>query len=61
MSRFFATGGSDSESDTDSEREQVVARPAPATFTVISSSFILFYFFSIKKYILTNKNAIISV
>lgn len=34
MSRFFATGGSDSESDSDSEREQVVQRPAPAIFTV---------------------------
>lgn len=35
MSRFFATGGSDSESDSDSEREQIVQRPAPAQFTVI--------------------------
>lgn len=35
MSRFFATGGSDSESDSDSEREQIVQRPAPAAFTVI--------------------------
>lgn len=34
MSRFFATGGSDSESDTDSEKEQIIARPAPAAFTV---------------------------
>ncbi|XP_055325708.1 eukaryotic translation initiation factor 3 subunit C [Sitodiplosis mosellana] len=33
MSRFFATGGSDSESDTDSEKEQIVSRPAPAAFT----------------------------
>lgn len=37
MSRFFATGGSDSESDSDSEREQIVQRPAPAQFTVILS------------------------
>lgn len=37
MSRFFATGGSDSESDSDSEREQIVQRPAPAAFTVIYS------------------------
>lgn len=34
MSRFFATGGSDSESDSSSEEEQVVHRPAAATFTV---------------------------
>lgn len=32
MSRFFA-GGSDSESDTDSEKDQVIARPAAAAFT----------------------------
>lgn len=32
MSRFFATG-SDSESDSSSEDEQIVQRPAPATFT----------------------------
>lgn len=37
MSRFFATGGSDSESDSDSEREQIVQRPAPAAFTVNSN------------------------
>lgn len=36
MSRFFATGGSDSETDTDSEKEQVISRPAPAVFTVRS-------------------------
>lgn len=34
MSRFFATGGSDSESDSSSEEEQVVHRPTAATFTV---------------------------
>ncbi|XP_031635103.1 eukaryotic translation initiation factor 3 subunit C [Contarinia nasturtii] len=33
MSRFFATGGSDSESDSESDKEQFVARPAPAAFT----------------------------
>lgn len=33
MSRFFATG-SDSESESSSEEEQIVHRPAAATFTV---------------------------
>lgn len=34
MPRFFATGGSDSESESDSDREQIIARPAAPAFTV---------------------------
>lgn len=39
MSRFFATGGSDTESDSESDREPIVSRPAPAAFTVISQTY----------------------
>lgn len=34
MSRFFATGGSDSESDSSSEEEQIAHRPTAAAYTV---------------------------
>lgn len=34
MSRFFATGGSDSESESSSEEEQIINRPTAAAFTV---------------------------
>lgn len=44
MSRFFATGGSDSESDSSSEEEQVVHRPTAATFTVNSNFTLTFIF-----------------
>ena len=34
MSRFFATGGSDSESESSSEEEQIITRPAAPTYSV---------------------------
>lgn len=43
MSRFFATGGSDSESESSSEEEQVINRPAAATFTVMQNRVVFLY------------------